>query len=151
MCLEFEKETIIYNFIDNIDLYEGSTLEDIKNYIFNSDYYIIGIKDSIEALNKYTSMYTPLDGIFGAFNDIKYYMCDYLELYTEDELISNIGYDPEKTATTLAYCIADYFLKEICNHTNLNETTKMTKDKIEIFIQAANDIINSNQDFLDNV
>lgn len=153
MDLAFTKETILNNILDQIDQYEGySCLNEVLDIMFAREPYILDIQKAIDALNKYQSASTPINGIFGAFEDIKYYMCTYRESYEDDELISIIGYDPKETASFLAWSIADYFTKCICIKTHITESEDMiTKDLIERFTEEAQNLIDSDHEFLDTV
>lgn len=149
---QFSKETIIGIFTDNIEQYKGLTIEAMYDDLFNNDLYIIGLYNATEALNNYKTETSYNYGVFGAFDDIITYISNeigYDSFEESVELVKELYSSPEKTATILAQCIADYWLREILDKTfDLNLDTTITDKVINQFNKAANSVENSNNYFL---
>lgn len=149
---QFSKETIIGIFTDNIEQYKGLTIEAMYDDLFNNEMYIIGIYQATEALNNYESENARNYGVFGAFEDINDYMDTEMgyNLFEESvESVKELYSSPEKVATILAQCIADYWLREILDKTfDLNLDTTITDKVVNQFNKAADSVENSNNYFL---
>lgn len=149
---QFSKETIIGIFTDNIEQYKGLTIEAMYDDLFNNELYIIGIYQATEALNNYESETSRNYGVFGAFDDINTYLENEMGYNLFDESVESVKElysSPEKVATILAQCMADYWLREILDKTfDLNLDTTITDKVINQFNKAADSVENSNNYFL---
>lgn len=98
----FTKEEII-DALQEAENYSADSFDELFNYMFNSDYYIVGTYESAEALGAFKNdenldgYETRLDGVFGAIELVRQY-----ELDQFGELDTPLD-DPEKIATEVEY------------------------------------------------
>ena len=128
MANQFDKKIIL----DTITAYadEGETLENIKDYAFNSDPWIIGIWQASEALKDFdeeSQLYekTNLNGIFGAIQYVQDYENDEV-----GEVNTNLS-DPEAVATMVAYINGEKIINKLAEVLNIDLDDELTEQQAE--------------------
>lgn len=125
-------QNIINTMIDSIrDYSDDATFDNWFNDTFNADPYIIGQAKANENLMNYQSI--QYDGPLAAFRDAHIYF--EREMGVTDE-ITEEETEPEKVATRLAYCIADFFTSQAFADTELDLDDNLTDENQNKFLNA---------------
>lgn len=134
---EFTKDTIISIFTDELEDAKNKTFDDYRNQQFNTEEYIIGRYQANEALNHYDGR--NYIGALAALQDIYDYMVDEIgivdpnsHVFADEDII-----EPEKVASTLAWCLSDFYLTEILTEADLNLDDEIDDETIVKFKDAA--------------
>ena len=123
---KFDTETILDAITEYAD--EGNTLEDIEDYAFNADPWIIGIWPASEALKGFdeeSQLYeeTNLNGIFGAIQ--------YVQDYETDEfgkVLTNLA-EPEQLASMVAYINGEHIIYELSEALDIDLDDELTEQQ----------------------
>lgn len=126
MTNQFDTQSILKAIANYAE--EGNTLEDIQNYAFNTDPWIIGTYKAAKALEQFNEddqMYekTNLDGVFGAIQ----YVQDY-----ENEEFGDVNTelsDPEQLASMVAYINGEQVINELADELDLNWVDELTEQQ----------------------
>lgn len=107
---------------------EGNTLEDVQNYAFNMDPWIIGTYKAAKALEQFNEddqMYekTNLDGVFGAIQ----YVQDY-EIKEFGDVNTELS-DPEQLASMVAYINGEQVINNLADELDLNWVDELTEQQ----------------------
>lgn len=131
----FTKDEIIET-MQNAEDYSADDFDELFDYMFNSDYYIIGTYEAIEALETYKNdekldgYETALNGVFGAIQLVKQYESDQFgDAFTPLD-------DPEKLASMVEYIRGESLFGEALIKANLDMDSETTKQNIQKFIEA---------------
>ena len=128
MSKAFNKEAILEAIADYVD--EGITLEDIQDYAFNLDPWIISTYKAAKALDQFNEedqMYelTYFNGVFGAIQYVRDYETNkFGEAYTNSS-------DPEKLASVVAYINGEQILSELAEKLNIEFDDKLTEKQVK--------------------
>lgn len=131
----FTKNEIIET-MQNAEDYSAYDFDELFNYMFNSDYYIIGTYEASEALETYKNdekldgHETALNGVFGAIELVKQYESDQF-----GEASTPLD-DPEKLANMVEYIRGERLFGEALIKANLDIDSETTKQNIKKFIEA---------------
>lgn len=131
----FTKDEIIET-MQNAEDYSADDFDELFDYMFNSDYYIIGTYEAIEALETYKNdekldgYETALNGVFGAIQLVKQYESDQFgDAFTPLD-------DPEKLASMVEYIRGESLFGEALIKASLDMDSETTKQNIQKFIEA---------------
>lgn len=125
---QFDTETILGVITEYSD--EGNTLEDIHDYAFNTDPWIIGRWKASEALkgfNVHDQLYeeTDFDGVFGAIQYVQDFETEeFGKVYTDLS-------DPEKLASMVAFINGEKIICKLADKLNLELDDKLTEQQAE--------------------
>lgn len=131
----FTKDEIIET-MQNAEDYSADDFDELFNYMFNSDYYIIGTYEASEALETYKNdekldgYETALNGVFGAIELVKQYESDQF-----GEASTPLD-DPEKLANMVEYIRGESLFGEALIKASLDMDSETTKQNIKKFIEA---------------
>lgn len=131
----FTKDEIIET-MQNAEDYSADDFDELFDYMFNSDYYIIGTYEAIEALETYKNdekldgYETALNGVFGAIQLVKQYESDQF-----GDASTPLD-DPEKLASMVEYIRGESLFGEALIKANLDMDSETTKQNIKKFIEA---------------
>ena len=131
----FTKDEIIKT-MQNAEDYSADDFDELFNYMFNSDYYIIGTYEASEALETYKNdekldgYETALNGVFGAIELVKQYESD------QFGDVSTPLDNPEKLANMVEYIRGEMLFCEALSKANLDMDSETTKQNIKKFIDA---------------
>lgn len=128
MTNQFDTQSILEAIANYAE--EGNTLEDVQNYAFNTDPWIIGTYKAAKALEQFNEddqMYekTNLDGVFGAIQ----YVQDY-EIGEFGDVNTELS-DPEQLASMVAYINGEQVINELADELDLNWVDELTEQQAE--------------------
>ena len=135
----FTKDEIIET-MQNAEDYSADDFDELFNYMFNSDYYIIGTYEASEALETYKNdekldgYETALNGVFGAIELVKQYESD------QFGDVSTPLDNPEKLANMVEYIRGEMLFCEALSKANLDMDNETTKQNIKKFIDATKNL-----------
>jgi len=131
----FTKDEIIKT-MQNAEDYSADDFDELFDYMFNSDYYIIGTYEAAQALGtfkndeKLDGYTTDLDGVFGAIELVKQYESDQFgDVFTPLD-------NPEKLANMVEYIRRETLFNEALSKANLTIVSDVIKQNIKKFIEA---------------
>lgn len=119
---------------------DGFSFDELFNYMFNEDYYIIGMYEAAKALESYKNdekldgYTTDLDGIFGAIELVKQYDLDRF-----GEVLTALD-DPEKLANMVEYIRGENLFNASLSRAGLDLSDEVTEKNILKFAAAAKEI-----------
>jgi len=131
----FTKDEIIKT-MQNAEDYSADDFDELFGYMFNSDYYIIGMYEASKALETYKNdekldgYTTDLDGVFGAIELVKQYESD------QFGDVSTPLDNPEQVANMVEYIRGEMLFCEALSKANLDMDSETTKQNIKKFIEA---------------
>ena len=131
----FTKDEIIKT-MQNAEDYSADDFDELFDYMFNSDYYIIGTYEASKALETYKNdekldgYETALNGVFGAIELVEQYE------YDQCGEASTPLDDPEKLANMIEYIRGENLFGGALIKANLDMDSETTKQNIKKFIDA---------------
>ena len=132
----FTKDEIIET-MQNAEDYSADDFDELFDYMFNSDYYIIGTYEASKALETYKNdekldgYETALNGVFGAIELVKQYESDQFgDAYTPLD-------NPEQVANMVEYIRCETLFDEALNKADLTIVSEATEQNTQKFIEAA--------------
>ncbi|OYR87346.1 hypothetical protein [Lactobacillus taiwanensis] len=124
-CEYFTDDEIKETLLNNLDEYEGIedyTFDDVFNDLFNSDYYIIGYKEAVDALEEY--------GIFNALEEVQRWDEDNFGHWETDYT------NTEAVANMLEYIHASEYMNDMLDRAGLDMSDETTPENVNKLIKT---------------
>lgn len=124
-------QKILNEIKETLPEYRGYAFNTWFNDVFNKDLYIIGTYKANANLQNYRSL--DYDGPLAALLDAKLYL---EQNVSENYTISDRDLNPEKAASLIAYCIADFYVKQALIDAKLKPSDYSIGDNQAKFLTA---------------